>query len=386
MIPRKMALKLKELSKKFPAIALLGPRQVGKTTLAKATFPNHVYVSLEDLDTREFALSDPRHFLEHYLSQGSGLILDEVQVAPDLLSYLQSLIDSRENPGEFILTGSQNLLLNEHISQTLAGRAAFLNLQSFSLEELPSIPNSFESFIFRGGYPRIQAKGLSPTDWYPSYIRAYLERDVRQIKNIPDLLTFSRFLKLCAGRIGQRINWSNLAADVGVSSNTIKSWISVLEASYIIFLLPSYHKNFKKRITKSPKLYFYDTGIACSLLGIEKKQDLELHFLRGALFESMVISELLKKRFNQGKPANCSYWLGPSGKEIDCLIEEGTKLLALEIKSSKTISNSFFDNLKAFTLLANIPPSDTYLVYGGDSTQKRSHGNVISWKGCSNIK
>lgn len=384
MIPRKIAQKLRAIAEQFPVIALLGPRQTGKTTLVKTLFPGHLYLSLEDLDVREFAASDPRSFLAQFDAYAGGVI-DEIHHVPQLLSYIQTLSDASGLPGRFILTGSQNLLLSEQISQSLAGRVALFTLLPFSLEEVDSSTYTLSEVLFQGGYPRVRAADISPVDWYPQYIKTYVERDVRQIKNVTDLLTFQRFLKICAGRTGQLINWNDLAADCGVSTKTVKAWLSILEASYILFLLPPYHNNLTKRAIKAPKLYFYDTGLVCALLGIEKARDLDYHFMRGPLFESFVISELIKKRLNQGKSAEGYFWRDQSGREVDYVIENGSHIEAFEMKSGQTLSSQFFENLSYFDQLFRQKTAG-YLVYGGDSEQKRAAGTAISWRKCFEVR
>ncbi len=378
MIPRDLEKKLKSLASKFPVVALTGPRQSGKTTLSQATFPRYRYISLEDLDIREFALNDPRGFLNTY-HNGHGLIIDEVQYALNLLSYIQTQVDATQTPGSYILTGSQNFLVSEKLSQTLAGRVGILTLLPLSIHELKKkhlLPDSYAEFLFLGCYPRIYAQKIAPTDWYPNYLRTYVERDVRQIKNIPDLMQFQSFLKLCAGRVGQLINFSDLGRDAGISYNTAKGWLSILQESYIIYLLPPYHKNFNKRIIKSPKLYFCDTGIACSLLGIESQSQLSTHYMRGHLFENGMVVELLKNRFNLGLPSNCSFWRDKTGHEIDCILEEGDSITAIEIKSSQTLSSEAFDSLSYWNKLT---PSHNFVIYGGKDIQKRSNATVLGW-------
>lgn len=270
MISRLLQKKLEALAQKLPVVAILGPRQSGKTTLSRMVFGNYAYVSLENLDSRTFAQEDPRSFLDTYAKE--GVIFDEIQHVPLLLSYIQTWVDEWQKPGQFILTGSQNFLINEAITQTLAGRIAILNLLPLSVDELAAanlLPAQSEECMFLGGYPRIYAKEIAPEDWYPNYIQTYIERDVRQVKNVHDLAVFQRFLKLCAGRIGQLINFSSLANDCDVSLSTVKSWLSLLEQSFIIFLLRPHHANFSKRLVKTPKLYFVDTGLACTLLEIQ---------------------------------------------------------------------------------------------------------------------
>ncbi len=364
MIYRTLTKKLLSLAKQFPVIGLVGPRQSGKTTLVKQLFSHLPYVSLEDLDQRSIAQNDTRAFLDRFKD---GVVIDEAQNAPAVFSYLQTLVDQNQQPGQFILTGSQNFTLTEKITQTLAGRIALLTLLPLSLEELKEAEDligSSDDMIFKGGYPRIFNNHMDPTDWYPSYIRTYVERDVRQITSINDLNRFQVFLKLCSGRIGQLLNLSSLANDCGISHTTARQWLSVLESSYLVYLLQPHHQNFSKRLIKMPKIYFYDTGLACSLLGIESSKQLENHYLKGGLFENMVVSELLKYRFNQGKQPNVYFWRDKTGHEVDCIYELSGKLLPIEIKSSKTLSKDQFKNLHYFQKLSQ--QEQAILCYAGD--------------------
>lgn len=385
MLKRILSKKLKQLALKFPVISVTGPRQSGKTTLVKSVFPNKEYANLEDLDTREFALNDPRGFLATY---NKGAIIDEAQRAPALFSYIQTVVDRKPKAGQFILTGSQNILLQENISQALAGRIAILKLLPFSLEELKSTkydPGNAEEYIFTGSYPRIYDKKINPPDWYPNYIQTYIERDVRLIKNISDLNTFQKFIKLCAGRIGQVLNLLSLGNDCGITHNTAKAWISILESTYIIFLLRPYHKSFNKRLIKMPKLYFYDTGLACSLLGIQNKQQLSTHYSGGGIFESLILSEIIKYRLNRGLEPHCYYWKDRTGHEVDCIIENKKSLLSVEIKFSKTIADDFFNGLRYWSRVTNKVNIRPYLIYNGKEHQQRSFGEVIGWKGINSI-
>ncbi len=379
MIERTAHQKLSSLARSFPAVAVIGPRQSGKTTLVKTLFPKKPYVLLEEPDTRAFAIKDPRGFLAQF---PDGAILDEVQRAPELFSYLQGILDKKNRPGLFILTGSQNFLLMESISQSLAGRIALLSLLPFSLEELRKAGIFFESFedcLIRGFYPRIYDQKIKPGDLYSNYVQTYIERDVRLLKNVQDLSTFHSFLKLCSHRNGQLLNLSSLAADCGINHNTAKAWISLLEASYIIYLLRPHHKNFNKRLVKMPKLYFYDTGLAAYLADIQDKQHLSHHPLRGALFESFVISDLLKRRFNQGEGSNLYFWRDKLGHEIDCLLEQPDGPVLVEIKSGKTVADDFFEHLEYYQKLSGVSPRNSFIVYGGDQKQRRSVGQVIPW-------
>ena len=381
MIERTMTSRLVALAQKFQVITLTGPRQSGKTTLVRATFPELPYVSLEEPDIRQIALTDPRGFLANF---PDGAILDEVQHAPNLFSYLQRMVD--ENRAiQFILTGSSNFLLLERISQSLAGRTAILHLLPLSLAELPPGDASYERVIFRGRYPRIYDRDIEPTDFYPAYLQTYVERDVRLMKNIGDLDAFIRFIQLCAGRIGQLLNYASLANDAGVSPNTAKGWLSILESSYIIHRLQPYHRNFNKRLVKSPKLYFYDTGVACSLLGIRDESQVNLHYLKGALFENMVVSEFIKRIYHRGDNHQLFFWRDSLGREIDCLLVAGEAITPIEIKAGKTLSTSYFDNLSYWQSLPGAPQTPAYVVYGGDLSLQTSAGALVGWRELDSI-
>jgi len=286
---------------------------------------------------------------------------------------------------QFILTGSSNFLLIEKISHTLAGRTAVLHLLPFSLQELEPIAGQYESLIFKGQYPRIYDRDIAPTDFYPSYIQTYVERDVRLMKNIGDINAFIQFTHLCAGRIGQLLNYTSLANDAGISPNTAKAWLSILESSYIVYRLHPYHRNFNKRLVKSPKLFFYDTGVACSLLGIHEADQVRLHFLKGSLFENFIINEFIKHNFNRGKNVQPYFWQDNHGKEVDCLLVEGERVTPVEIKSGKTISSSYLENIKYWRSLANLPDDKGYVVYGGDQSLQTSGGELISWRNLNRI-
>ncbi len=380
MVPRTAQSVLKTLAQSYPALVVTGPRQSGKTTLTQAVFPDKPYVSLEDLDIREFAISDPRGFLNHY---PQGAILDEVQRAPDLFSYLQTRLDAEKTMGLFILTGSQQFGLSSGISQSLAGRVAKVSLLPFSYLELhcaEKAPATIEDLLFNGLYPPIYDRGLSPSIWYNNYVDTYLERDVRQLINVRDLSIFQRFIRMCAARTGQLLNLSALASDCGVTHNTAKAWISVLEASYIVHLLRPHHKNFNKRMIKSPKLYFCDTGLAAWLQGIQTAEQLATHSARGALFETWVVSELLKYRFNQALSSNLYFWRDSAGNEVDVLIEQSNTLFPIEIKSGQTLVGEFFDSVKKYTALAGDAVEQSALVYGGSQMQQREAVNVYPWQ------
>ena len=381
MIERTLASKVTSLAQKFQVITLTGPRQSGKTTLVKATFPDLPYVSLEEPDIRQIALTDPRGFLSNY---PNGVILDEIQNTPELFSYVQRIVDENRQI-QFILTGSSNFLLMEKISQTLAGRTAVLHLLPFSLQELEPLADSYENLIFKGQYPRIYDRTIPPPDFYPSYIQTYVDRDVRMIKNIGDINAFIQFTQLCAGRIGQPLNNASLANDAGISPNTAKSWLSILESSYILYRLQPYHRNFNKRLIKSPKLYFYDTGVACSLLGIREQEQVNLHYMKGSLFENLILNEFIKRSYNRGENRQPYYWQDNHGKEIDCLLVNGEKVAAVEIKSGKTISTSYFENLIYWRSMTALPENQVYVVYGGEQSMQTSAGTLISWKDLDRI-
>lgn len=379
MISRSITEKLLSMGNIFPIVTLTGPRQSGKSTLLKSILPDYHYVSMEDPDNRLIANEDPRGFLKTYPDK---TIIDEVQRVPELFSYLQTHVDAENREGMYYLAGSQNFLLMQSISQSLAGRTAILKLLPFSHREMKKaeiLPTYVNNEIFQGGYPRIYDKKIQPTDFYPSYIQTYIEKDLRLLKNIDDLSKFIRFIKLCAGRIGQLLNLSSLANETGIAVSTVQSWLSVLEASYIIYLLKPDHNNYSKRLIKSPKLYFCDTGLASSLLGIEDEKQLSTHFLRGGLFENMVINEFIKDAFNNGKEPNLSFWRDSTGNEVDLLISIKGKQLAYEIKSGATYSSDDFKGIKVWANLSKTSPDDCYVIYSGDKRLSTSYGEVIPW-------
>ena len=379
-IARSAETTLKKLAKSYPAVVVTGPKQSGKTTLTQVVFPDKPYVSLEDLDAREFATNDPRGFLNRY---PDGAILDEVQRCPDLFSYLQSHLDAIKKMGVFVLTGSQQFGLLSGLSQSLAGRMAKVALLPFSLHELQNAnraPKNIEDLLFQGLYPPIYDRGLEPSIWYNNYVESYLERDVRQLINVRNLSSFQRFLRMCAARTGQLLNLSNLANDCGITHNTAKAWISVLEASYIVHLLQPHHQNFNKRLIKSPKLYFYDPGLAAWLLNLQNAAQLSTHPARGQLFETWVVSELLKHRFNHALASNLYFWRDSAGHEVDALVDLGHTLLPIEIKSGQTIAADFFEGLHTFSALAGNTVETAALVFGGTQGQTRHKISVYPWK------
>lgn len=381
MIRRTIAKQLLAAAKVYPLVALIGPRQSGKTTLAKALFPGYTYVSLEDLDQHTFAQQDPRGFFATY---GNHCILDEIQKVPELFSYLQGISDQK-GMGRYILTGSQNFLLHKHVAQSLSGRIALLSIYPFSIAELATAGHSWETpeaYMFAGMYPPLYDRRVPPTHWYPSYIQTYIERDIRDLTQITQLSTFQVFVKLCAGRIGQLLNLSSLSRDCGVSHNTARAWLSLLETSYIVYLLRPYYQNFNKRLVKMPKLYFYDTGLACSLLGIQSSDQLATHYLRGELFENFILTEYLKYKANTPLNIDFFFWRDKVGHEIDLLVEGGTAVCAIEIKSGKTITSEYTKNLSYFQTIYSDAHRrlNPFVVYSGTQTQTRSGMHVISWK------
>jgi predicted AAA+ superfamily ATPase len=380
MIPRQAAPVLQNLALGYPILAITGPRQAGKTTLAQTTFPDKRYLSLEDPDQRAFAEEDPRAFLAR-LPQGA--ILDEAQRCPALFSYLQTRVDAEKKMGQFVLTGSQQFGLLSNITQSLAGRVGMVQLLPFSLQEMQRgelAIHDLDDLMWRGMYPPVHDRQLAPEQWFANYLVTYVERDVRQLIEVQNLSLFQRFIKLCAARCGQLLNLSSLASDCGVSHNTVRAWISVLEASYVVFLLQPHHQNFGKRLVKTPKLYFVDTGLAAFLLGIRDPQHLSIHSARGALFENFVISELLKRRYNEGLPSNLFFWRNNAGDEVDLVIEQGEQLIPVEIKSGQTFSSDFLAGLQKWMRLAGETCLAPRLVYGGEENMTRSGVLVQSWK------
>jgi hypothetical protein len=380
MIPRLAAPTAQRLAQGFAVLLITGPRQSGKTTLARALFAERPYVSLENPDTREFALNDPRGFLARF---DDGAILDEVQRAPALLSYLQERVDERRRMGEFILTGSQQFGLAAGISQSLAGRVGRIELLPFALRELHAVdalPASLDALMWCGGYPPLYDRPLSPQDWFPNYIATYLERDVRQLLAVRDLSLFQRFVRLCAARTGQLLNVTALANDAGVSHTTAREWLGVLEASYLVYLLRPYHENFGKRLVKAPKLYFLDVGLAAALLGIKDADGLSIHAQRGALFETLIVAELVKRCYNQGQPAELYFWRNNTGQEVDVVVAEETGLRAIEIKSGATLVGEWLRGLHRWQRLVGERALTPRLIYGGEAAYQREGVDVIPWQ------
>ena len=378
MIDRNISDLLKMYAQSFRAVLIIGPRQSGKTTLAKASFPNKPYVSLENPDESLLAQNDPRAFLNRF---PNGAILDEIQRVPTLLNYLQEILDNTDEDGLFILTGSNNILLEEHITQTLAGRVGVLDLLPLSFNEIYDLESksTIAEIILNGFYPEIIAKKRNPNLWYASYIRTYVERDVRQIKQIEDVLLFQKFLRLCAGRVGQQLNLTSLSNACGINIKTTQSWLSILESTYIIHLLQPYHENFNKRIVKSPKLYFCDTGLVCNLLNINTVDEFMLSHFRGALVENFVIMENIKNTLNTHNGKQYFYWRDNNGVEIDLLVQSAKQLTPIEIKSAQTFTKDFTKNLKKFMAYSGI--SHGIIIYDGKQSFKGSDGiEVINWR------
>ena len=385
MIPRKLTSHIQKMLGKFPVVSLTGPRQSGKTTLLKNAFRDYQYYNLERLDHREMIISDPVGFLK---TAGTKIIFDEAQNIPELFNYIQVISDERNIPGQYVLSGSQSFLLNHQISQSLAGRVNVNHLFPFDITELEIIKGlNIHQTILNGFYPRLYDKQIAPDDFYPSYLQTYIQRDVRTLKGIENLNAFSRFLGLCAGRIGQVLNLTSLANDTGIAVNTAKAWLSLLEASFIIYQIQPYYNNFSKRLIKSPKLYFYDTGVACSLLKLTDPEMIKTHYLYGSLFENLVISEILKSQCHLGKQPSVYYWRESNGVEIDCIIEQGNnEILALEIKGGQTFTKDYVKDLRNFAKDETNIKINKAIVYAGEQSTNIKGIQLIPWsKLSSNI-
>lgn len=376
MIKRQIEKELLLLKNEFPIIAILGPRQSGKTTLSQNVFPDYQYISLEDIDHRDFATNDPRGFLNKY---DKKIIFDEIQRVPQLMSYLQGHVDKMKVNGQIIITGSHNFFLMEQISQSLAGRVGITKLLPFSIHELSGSKQSLNKQIFMGSYPRIYDQNIRPEVFYKNYISTYIEKDIRQIKQVTKLDLFMKFMRLLAGRTGQELNLSTISEECGVSHNTISAWVSILEASFLVYKLKPFHKNYNKRLVKNSKIYFTDTGLVCSLLGIRKPEELDYHFLKGSIFETLVVSEFIKNNYNTGENFDLYFWRDNHKKEIDLIIDFGIKKYGIEIKRSETIQEKYFSGLSYWMNLSETESKNMFLIYGGTDNYVRNEMNVTGW-------
>jgi predicted AAA+ superfamily ATPase len=366
--------------RQYPILAITGPRQSGKTTLLREYFNDYTYVSLENPDIRKFASDNPNEFLAQY---NNKVILDEVQQVPQLFSYLQTKVDADKTMGQYILSGSHNFLLMERITQSLAGRVTLFELHPLDISELQTaqlLPNDWKELVVKGFYPAIYDRNLKSSLFYKNYVKTYVERDVAMVTNVQDKRRFQNFLALCAARHGQLLNLNNLANECGISQPTAKSWLSILESSYLVFLLPPYFQNFSKRVVKSPKLYFYDTGLVCYLLGIRSVDDLTDYNLLGSLFENLVVADMVKQNEHRQSLYEYWFWRDSTGKEIDILTKTGTTYDIFEIKSTATITDKLFNNLNYFDKLTAGRVKSKNLIYGGAQGQKRALYNVYCWK------
>ncbi len=385
LIERRMGPRLVGLAAGFPVVTITGPRQAGKTTLARQCFPEHRYVSLEDPDQRSYAREDPRAFLDEL---GDGAVLDEIQRVPDLTSWLQRRVDEDPTPGRWILTGSSNLHVHQAVSQSLAGRTAMLTLLPLDIDERMELAptDNLMRVLWEGSFPAIHRRGLSAADWLGSYVETYVERDVRQVLNVKDLLAFRSFLELCAGHSGQLVNLSRLGAPAGVSHNTARSWLSVLEAAHLAWRLPSLQKSLGKRLVRAPKLHLVDSGLACWLLGLREPEQLRRHPLRGSIFETWMVAEVRKALTNHGLRPRMSFFRDRAGHEVDLVVERRDDLVAVEAKSGSTIDGSFFKELiRLDELVRRTPTAITgevvrVLVHGGDQRQRRAVGLALPWR------
>lgn len=386
MIHRTLEEHVRRLGTQLPVVTLTGPRQSGKTTLARMTYPERAYVSLETPSERAFAREDPLGFLARF---EEGAIFDEIQRAPEILSYLQTTVDEDPTPGRYLVTGSQNLALLDSVSQSLAGRTALLELLPLDLGEIrrfPDPPNGLDEILWTGGYPRIHERRLNPSEWLAAYAATYLERDVRSILNVGDLEAFQTFLRLSAGRVGQLLNLSALASDCGISQPTARRWMSVLEASFVAFRLRPFHANLDQRLVKSPKLYFHDSGLAMSLLGIERPAQVATHPLRGPLFEGWVVSEIVKQHRHRGRVPRLSFYAERGRREIDLILEKGADLTLIEVKAGRTPSSAHFSRFPAFEERLAGRGDERFrvgrkiVIYGGDESQDRREGRLLSWR------
>ena len=377
---RKISESIRQLLDKYPILALTGPRQSGKTTLLKEIFPEYEYISLENTDQRTFAADDPIGFLKKYSSK---VIFDEVQRVPHLFSYLQTIVDESGEMGQFILSGSQNFHLLDQITQSLAGRVAIFKLLPLDMDELKQsnlMISDWRELIVKGFYPAIYQRNLDSSVFYSNYLQTYVNRDVSDLTKVHDLRIFNNFVRLCAGRVGQLLNLNKLANDCGISQPTAKSWLSILESSYIIFLLPPYYENFSKRVVKTHKMYFYDTGLASFLLDLRSVDDLESPTLAGNLFENLIIADLIKRNHHQYQLLNYWFWRDSNGNEIDLLTKRGTGFNIYEIKSTQTVLPRLIKGMAYFDKISKGTVKKKTLIYGGDESYERTHFNVRSWK------
>ncbi|NCD35347.1 MAG: ATP-binding protein [Spartobacteria bacterium] len=379
MIKRDIHEELLLCSREYPVVTITGPRQAGKTTLARTTFPDYKYVSFEQPIHREHFQDDPLGFLQRH---ATGAIFDEVQHVPDLLSYLQQEVDDIPTPGRFILTGSQNFALSAHVSQSLAGRTAVLELLPFSITELERghyLSNQLDEVLWHGAYPPVHDRSLRPKRWYSNYMATYIDRDIRQLTAVHDLDTFHRFIRLAAGNVGQLLNSSRLAGDCGVDHKTIKRWLNILQASYIACLLPPYYDNFRKRVVKTPKIYFYDTGLVCHLLGIQQPDQLETHPLRGSIFENWIFSELTKRSANSDKDVQLYFWRTHGGQEVDFIFEDNGIITGIEVKSGMSARPSMAQSLLNTLQQWEKKETKAAVVFGGNTGFSSNRCEYVPW-------